>query len=479
MNSRTGSYLFLLVAMLLISPNSYNQDYIPFNFQDGIWIEEEFCKGDMINRQLFCKGDTLINNQTYNKLYEFTISFYEPGYYPDTIFTHYVGAIRNNESKQVLYRSTWDTSDIIIYDFNLNLGDTIDLADGKFIITDIDSVEYCGRYHKRYIESLSFPFFPIVLVEGIGFSNGLLGYYGYFGNGEYYNQLICYTERNNRQCADCKLWLEETEYIPMLGNTNQWYVLYSPEGAYTNIITTKGDTLIRNKTYKILGYQHIANIPEFIREDTIERKVYMLPNSIKDTFEIVYFDFSLNENDSILLYSTDYDSLGYFRVDSVRNISTLAGIRRAIYLNDLRIFPYWTTPVWVEGIGTLGTIDCRECWPEFEKGELNCFYKDGVKIYQSKFSRSLDTCIIGWSGVDDFESKSVVVVYPNPATSEINIKLKNDLPFKVYIFDLYGRLCLEGKNRTKIDLNNLSNGTYILKVLVQNKTHTQKLVIMK
>jgi hypothetical protein len=110
MNPGTGFHLFLLATLLLRTTNSYCQDYITFNFKKGVWIEKEFHKGgDTFCRQLFCKGDTSINNQTYNKLFEFSINYYQPIYYPDTSFTKYIGAIRNNESKQVLYRSKWDT----------------------------------------------------------------------------------------------------------------------------------------------------------------------------------------------------------------------------------------------------------------------------------------------------------------------------------------------------------------------------------
>jgi hypothetical protein len=253
------------------------------------------------------------------------------------------------------------------------------------------------------------------------------------------------------------------------------------ESAGTTIYQTTGDTLIKDKIYKILGYNdwYYGNIISgFLREDTVERKVYLMPNSIRDTFEIVYFDFTLNENDSILLYSINYDSLGYFRVDSVRVITTLEGLRKAIYLNDPITVHDHPAPVWVEGIGTLGAIECREV-PPLPWNELNCFFKDGVKIYQSEFSKSFDTCIIEWGGVDDPESRSDIIVYPNPAISETNIKVLNDLPFTVYIFDLYGRLLFEAKNQTKIDLNNLNSGTYLIKVIVQKDIYTEKLMIIR
>lgn len=270
------------------------------------------------------------------------------------------------------------------------------------------------------------------------------------------------------------------DYVPMLGNSNQWYVLNTFEGAWTENYTTKSDTLINNKLYKILGHQFFSSVYGYLREDTVERKVYMIPNSIKDTFEIVYFDFSLMADDSIFLYNIDYDSLGYFKVDSVREINTLAGSRKAIYLTDPRAINYEPAPVWVEGIGTLGSIRDREAPPEsYNAGELSCYFKDGQKLYQSDFSKELDTCVIKWSGIDDHEFKSDVTIYPNPAASETNIKVKNAYSFSICIFDLNGRLLREIVNQTKIDLRNFNDGTYLIKVYTKKDIYFKKLIIIK
>ena len=275
------------------------------------------------------------------------------------------------------------------------------------------------------------------------------------------------------------------DYVPMLADSNTWYVFSGASSGHSDLYIAKDDTVINNKKYKVLGVDYFLSsslqVLGYIREDTIEKRVYMIPYSYNepDTVEIIYFDFSLNENDSILLYELNHDSIGYFRVDSIWNISTLAGDRRALYLKSPD-WDYWEGPIWVEGVGTLGNIAYREQPPHFYNfGELSCFFMDDIKVFQSQFSEEKDTCIIFSTSVEDFKSRPEINIYPNPANSEINIEFKNNLPFSVSIFDLYGRLILEASNQKNIKLNNFSNGTYIIKVKQRNGIMTVRFIVIR
>lgn len=144
-------------------------------------------------------------------------------------------------------------------------------------------------------------------------------------------------------------------YHPLIGESNLWYVLHMPEGLYTEVYATKGDTLVNDKSYKVLGFEEFGNVFAFIREDTSARKIFAIPNSYKDTSEIVYYDYSLDENDSIFLYDFDYDTLGWYHVDSTRYVNTLDGLRKAIYLKGAKDeHGHYRFPVWIEGVGTTG-----------------------------------------------------------------------------------------------------------------------------
>lgn len=205
-------FIFNLCLVLNFGTYLYSQKYTEFNFQDGIWIEEEYVKEFYIrHRKSYCKGDTTIDGHLYYKLYETTVSSYYPGLYPDTVIHKYIGAIREDDSKHILFRNFIDTAEIPIYDFNLKLGDTISLFSQNIIISAIDSVDICGKIRKRF--TLSGPSYHEDLIEGIGYSTGLLGYLHHQSRGESFNRLECYTEMNNSLCSECEFILQHKNEI--------------------------------------------------------------------------------------------------------------------------------------------------------------------------------------------------------------------------------------------------------------------------
>ncbi len=202
------SILFIICINLLLPHNNlYSEEYTEFNFEKGIWIEAEYNYGDFADRQIYCSGDTILNEQSFHKLYESAIVVTMPGGIPDTTIHQYLGAIRENDSKQVLFQGGYNTEPEIIYDFNLQIGDTVRLWAQYNIVDSIDSVEVCGKIRNRYwINGISR---HESIIEGVGFSNGLLGYNRPSSQiGESYYRLKCYTEKLNSSCAECSLVLK-------------------------------------------------------------------------------------------------------------------------------------------------------------------------------------------------------------------------------------------------------------------------------
>lgn len=81
------------------------------------------------------------------------------------------------------------------------------------------------------------------------------------------------------------------------------------------------------------------------------------------------------------------------------------------------------------------------------------------------------------TGVLDLEKPILWKIYPNP-TSEI-LYLK-DLPvddFMVQLVDLNGRLITELKNPTEINVENLAPGTYLIRLIHDNKVEQQKFIV--
>ncbi len=196
-----------LVLFLIQSSIAFSQDYFPMNFKDGTWAEryspyETSYMEDIYKR---CFGDTVIDDQLYYKLYE---KKYIQWYTVDSTEYTFVGLITELPDKTVQYIPKGGTNPITIYDFNINIGDTIKGYSewNSFVVGVIDSVEICCKYHKRYSEFGSgFPsnFWDPALIEGVGYSNGLLGYFQSFENFETTYTLESYWERSDPDCEGC------------------------------------------------------------------------------------------------------------------------------------------------------------------------------------------------------------------------------------------------------------------------------------
>ena len=66
------------------------------------------------------------------------------------------------------------------------------------------------------------------------------------------------------------------------------------------------------------------------------------------------------------------------------------------------------------------------------------------------------------TSTNQFSHNNLINVFPNPSIDNINIEINTDFKFKIY--DSYGRIVKIGTNEENIDIQDLSNGWYILKI---------------
>ncbi|MFI5204640.1 MAG: T9SS type A sorting domain-containing protein [Flavobacteriales bacterium] len=125
-------------------------------------------------------GDTSINSQTYHKLTTPYIDAYFSGLCsPVTFFVGYRGAIRQDTLvKKVFFVAPGDTTEELLYDFTLQVGDTVQgyLTSPPYpndTVISIDSVLIGSSYRKRWFINSCY---PIYLIEGIGSTYGLIEY---------------------------------------------------------------------------------------------------------------------------------------------------------------------------------------------------------------------------------------------------------------------------------------------------------------
>ncbi len=160
--------------------------YHPFPDSAAVWNFEAYkwCGVGFDNWQhnfsITTAGDTTINSISYKKLsvpIEIVISNGQCfGLGSWTIPGHYVGAFRQNtQSKKVYFIAPDSTTEHLLYDFNLNVGDTVkgyleSFATPKDTVISIDSVLVGSTYRKRWNINSGY---NISIIEGIGSTYGL------------------------------------------------------------------------------------------------------------------------------------------------------------------------------------------------------------------------------------------------------------------------------------------------------------------
>ena len=187
----------------------------PNYFADGSrWVYHTHESGEP-GQQLFhstdeqniLHGDTLISGLSYFKMYTTRHNILNVYTFPGMLTFNSYDSIGptflryDTLLKSVYYLPSIDSSETLIYDFDLQLGDTTPMQSQHFpttIIRSIDTVSLFGIAVKRFfLTDVSDPyieFFNYVL-EGMGGSNGLAYYqpeYGWLGGGVFSTALRCF-----------------------------------------------------------------------------------------------------------------------------------------------------------------------------------------------------------------------------------------------------------------------------------------------
>ncbi|MEN8230638.1 MAG: T9SS type A sorting domain-containing protein [Bacteroidota bacterium] len=240
----------LLLFLLIINEPIISQDYTPFDFESGIWITNYFeYEGPDNHYQYYSDGDTLINNKAYHKLFQYHLRWW---YVLDTSFNYYGAIVNDTLNRQVELIKAGQLEPEVLYNFNLDIGDTIKEGIGEdinLVVTEIDSIQVCGRFHKRFVIIRDYGGWgDIAFTEGIGFSFGFVEPVVIFPF-ETTSELICYTETANTNCSECDL---------LLGQKNiesTYNITLFPNPAKNNIII-KSDIIIKLvEIYSITGFQ--------------------------------------------------------------------------------------------------------------------------------------------------------------------------------------------------------------------------------
>jgi hypothetical protein len=185
------------------------QKYHPFKESDASWIVSAGGTqgAPCYEVKYFMDGDTVLNGLSYIKIksYGWYGSSGINGCEPWAYWTYhgtpsYVGGLRNDTAQRKVYflRSS-DTTESLLYDFSLSIGDTLhpgfnNLNAGDVVVDSFDSV-FVGNNYRRIMYVNSYGGGSISgIIEGIGSQSGLVeDLFMGFGFGSHLN---CYAESN-------------------------------------------------------------------------------------------------------------------------------------------------------------------------------------------------------------------------------------------------------------------------------------------
>ena len=251
------------------------------------------------------------------------------------------------------------------------------------------------------------------------------------------------------------------EYVPLLKENHLWSV---SDEKYT--IT--GDTIINEKHYQKVFFH--KSLPDFdpnsllylaaIREDTVEKKVWLLWSGYDEEF--LLYDFSLNVGNEFIVKSPFYSYNGpeYLHnpvterkmVVSKKSTQEINGFTRRVLKVNSPDFPDFYEN-WIEGIGSNHGLIYAGVMAEVVMDApypyLLCFHENDVLVYQDDDPWGIysDTCYAEpVTNINEFGSHtSKVTAFPTIFTDNITIRIEEPIQF-IMFYDGLGRLI----NRTEI-----------------------------
>ena len=171
-------FLFLILACASLAAQAQTNVYHPFPDSNAVWYQSGasgfyICLygPTQVNYSYEMRGDTLISNKVYHKMFIPCMQGNDSCYLicGQKHLPGYAGCIRQEvENKKVFYVPDGNSVERLLYDFNLQVGDTVtDYCKTQFnsyTVYSIDSILIGSSYRKRwhfYGENYQ-------LIEGIG-----------------------------------------------------------------------------------------------------------------------------------------------------------------------------------------------------------------------------------------------------------------------------------------------------------------------
>ena len=262
------------------------------------------------------------------------------------------------------------------------------------------------------------------------------------------------------------------QYKPLLDTYNEWQFTNCHFGCNTDVYFTDGDTVVDNKTYKILDGYHYISRTFLLREDLATKKVYIKFTNKIDTNEYLLYDFGLNEGQLFEMknpFTPFPRDAGSFILDSIRSRPLLDGNDYRHFYFSPSIFNTTSTnnAFWVEGIGSLSLINAPSGEPNINAvGHLSCFFKNGELFYSNL--DSIKGCEPVLNIIDLKNELDKLFVITDKAAHKVTI-LNTSSVVSYEVYTVLGKKVFSGVNISKAQnisfhVSTLSKGLYTIRV---------------
>lgn len=429
-------------------------------------------------------GDTTINGMVYKKIMKSNDALHSKwtlnGYIREELATGKVFTFNESAGK-----------DILLYDFSLEMGDSILTGDGHSY-AKVTKVVNSSFGSSTIIRKQIYFFDPngtTKWIEGIGSTWGIMeGLNSFYTTGADH-KLVCYSENDQQIYHNPKFMncFPEGNYsdsdASFINPSKVWIVATEVFGGAHNLPPTSnyykfiGDTVFSDLVYaKMYTSTKIDRsdwkLNSFWREDK-SGKIFIRYDQQEEN---LIYNFNLAVGDTIKNKYKGEESV----VDSI-SIKPF-GIENRKYLYSHQVFHNYHVITWVEGVGSL--IAPTIYGGIYVTGGtyiLSCFEENGQLIYHNP---AYANCFYT-SSLTIKNPVEEIEVYPNPVSDKLfvagNFKAKD---YRLELYSVKGELvkteCLDsGINQYRIDVSSLKNGVYILRLITSSGKYEEKVIIKK
>jgi len=258
-----------------------------------------------------------------------------------------------------------------------------------------------------------------------------------------------------------------------INDTKQWAIVshvYDDTNNFTTNYKFSGDSIINGNVYHKLYDSNDSNqVNWHLNSLWWERNDSVFQHYSPSIDELAY-DFNLQVGDTLHLQNQSY-----MKIDSIRLLMWGGRIRKFWFFNRVSTYGHIT---WIEGVGQWSGFNCPIGCINSCISQLLCFHENGNLVYHNP---DFSSCYVSTSVPFISNSKELISLYPNPATTKLTIIFPENIPNATYtLYDTHGCIKQTGKTSNKqleINVETLPRGIYVLKLVTSKQIVIKKIIL--